>query len=388
MQFGRTPFFLILRSQIKNQVFLVYTIIMRVIVFLLLRESLAGNCTGRQICSKTRKLKGIPSEERELLELLGSTPTPVLDALDAVKMDSNGVDLSISPPAPSTASLDTGSSNSTGEHVSIPRPAFTIPPYGKVTHFIWNNMKVETTLSSVNHVLISNIDSPGDVKQGILEMRTDCLDNHVVDRMAVISSALENAGVSLGHHFHTSGVFVGHDELLNCDRERKAIVWRHYTGMSLNELRQSSAGRQVGIRTSFRVVLKLAEAIRRMHTTNVCHGSLSPENIMMLTDSNSSFGFRLIISDLHKARILSGMGLLNPPEVVADIRSIFQILIDIHPPIYDMYNTHDMAIRGGKEIAILKSLISLRMFTLGAAGNLPIAYDTIEEHLKKLILLI
>jgi hypothetical protein len=249
-----------------------------------------------------------------------------------------------------------------------------IPARGEIQTFTCNGSRIEVAPGRDRSVIITSALDAGIKRKGRLEVKTDCVDKHVIDKTIEVSTRLKEVGLSPGHLLVTPGVPVDYDDLLRCHRSRKAIIWPHVEGVALLEFR-----RGLDMVRALRIGSKITDAIRKMHSVGVSHGALSPLNLSVMEDSH------IFIGDLHKAKINDRFGLITSQVIVDDIKSIFQILLDIYPGIYEMCTTPPCKDMSDKSVDILLNLFALQESTIRVAMNTPIDYDAIKRHFEILI---
>jgi hypothetical protein len=250
----------------------------------------AGNCAGGMRCRHKRRIVEIPEEEEYWKQLLVTTQIPEVTTDHRPQV----VETSIDSEPGESLSLTSGHRPDfvdsilppvfLGPSVEIPATADTVctlPARGAFEEFTCRGFHLKVLSGFGNSVPVSIILDDAAIQWGRLEVRTDCIDNHDIDKITYLSTRLNAIGLSQKYILTTPGVFVDHDDILGCDRYRKAIVWPQAEGSSLWDMRRRTH-KDIDIKLAFSIGLKITEMIEKLHGIGVAHGSLSPANIFII----------------------------------------------------------------------------------------------------------
>lgn len=337
-----------------------------VIMGLVLKLCSAGNCVGHRCQRNARRIKGVPEEEMEVLELLGnrSDLTTSADLFVTESRLSHEVDI-VNPdtqtdahdPSLKEQHVSRVESIHTMQIASSPIPIEMVgligsflPSHGFMFEFVSDGTTIRK-IDTLDVVEISRrLDQGGsEMYIGRINLVSDCRENHSVDKLITVADALIPLRISPSYLLTVGGTYVDYDHLYECHRTRRAIVWELVEGfMSVNALRRSCHDKQVPPHRAFEITRMIIDMIYKMHKAGVSHGNLTPLNVCV------GEGRTMIMN-------LKGAG-FTKDGMSRDMQSAFQILIDMNPGIYTRYAIKPL---NNKDAEYHKNLGELRTALMG-----------------------
>jgi len=330
-----------------------------IIIFLLIVSGAdGGNCVGGSCRPKRKQLPAIPAEEMDLLLHLNHrsvqietpterSPTPTVRVSLVAQQDefelrpfSRDTQGATAIPISSSVALEID----TSEPAEIP-----LPPIGLVQEFITGDVKIRM-INDSRLVKYSNIRARNSGEGlGEIQIESDCRDTHVLNRLAHLASILSPLGISNSVLLQFGDTPVGYDPFLDCERTRRAIVWRVTPGLiSITEVRRSFPDRIVPIRRAFEIAKMILDMVWRMLNLGVVHGNLTPASVFIQ-------GNKAMVTDLKKAS-MKPVG-----SDMRDVRSVFQILVDMNPHLYRQFDNQGMQAQRYEYLKLLNQLRTILM---------------------------
>jgi hypothetical protein len=331
---------------------------------LLLNFSSAGNCVGRRCHRDARRIQGVPEEEINVLEYLG-TITITTTTVEPLILESTRVQTEhLANPHTSPDGQDPALTEQHLERVvplnrsnKAPQSELNIsvgnslPSHGFIFEFVSDGTTIrkKDTLDVVEMSRISTL-GVSEKYTGRISLLSDCRANHSVDKLITVADALIPLRVSPSYLLTVGRTYVDYDHVYACHRTRRAIVWEPVTDfVSITELRRSSHNKRVPPQRAFEITRMILDMIHSMHKAGISHGNLTPSNVWV------GEGRTMIMNLKGAAFSTDGMN--------RDMESAFQILIDMNPQIYMRYaikplNDKDAVYQ--KKVGELRSTLMVR----------------------------
>lgn len=308
-----------------------------------------GNCAGGICRSKKPRVPAISEEESDLLLFLSDgfvlnrTSQTTHKPTDNYFIRTQSTSSSAGGSSAEAATVgEEKFSLSAGEVHS----AFALPPIGVYNEFISPRVIIHMMNDTrfINYSL-----SSGGEGIGLLSIVSDCREDHLVNKLLQSANVLSHSGISEPPLLSFGDTCTGFDPLFECERSRRAIVWKVLPGfMSLTDFRRNHPDRVVPIRKTFEIGVMILDMVWKMLKVGVVHGSLTPRTVLIGKG-------RLIISGLEKASFVP-VGSDMP-----DMRSVFQIIVDMNPRLYRIYDHLGVEARRFEYIKLLNELRTILM---------------------------
>jgi len=352
------------------------------IVFLVVDITNAGNCASGHCRTKRKPLQGIVDEERDLLEHLDSRSRPHETSLNvpgisagdyppiSTHIPHNQESPTVSPvgAAPVLGDLNlTECGTDVVETESAELTDSNIPAFGVVSDIVADNFRIHF-LGDSGKVKITDRSS-GNCVLGQTVLIADCRRDHSVDRISRFADVLSVSGVSNSVLRTFGNTYVDYDTFLDCERSRRAIVWKVLPGfVSISEFRRNYPDRRIPIKKTFEIGKMVLDMVWKMLNVDVVHGHLSPATVYVGDG-------RTMIMDLSKASF-------KPFGTdTRDMGTVFQILVDMNPHIFRQFEMRGV---GPRRSIFLRLLHELRNNLMGT-GDLTSMYTSASSTLDLLM---